>query len=439
MVFLQKWPEHVDHKDPNAIYWTPPGSEDVNMVYVSGPGGQPDMGEHSGFVLFHEYVHYLQAVRSLPGMWLVGSCVSMLQWIEEIRRVLAQTRGRPAREAIFELPTVPAAIALNTFQWHYQEGNQLSVGDIQESEAELISQFVGKNAIRFRYYASGVRLSLVTAHFERLRQTKPGYAGAFLKAEAAFGELTPALFPLLAYFSLSMPLKTLTEDGCVPVAAEVAFDAGIKFLQKNKEFVADHYHYAYDLCRKKDFALDPARDRVHEFGQKVCAAHDWIYSDLATRRIWAQNLRGLNEPVSNRVALVCEKALALEERYGPILFLEPWSPPCSTILLSELPLPFIFTPGRTPSELCLHDAGFWGRDFVDAALFVRSMAGATYRAIGGIVEPTGCPHREICPFAKAALCNDYLPFPATWEECLFPSMFENWFGMDLKSFVPKGA
>jgi hypothetical protein len=142
IVFIDKFPDDFSYRDPKAFYmeaselapkqvvYTRPVLEEVNRVF----------GEQKAFVFHHEYVHYIQALRSIANIWLLGSFVSTLQWAPEVRRVLAEAKGWPSVDTVFNLPDEQSRITMNTLFWFAASGDRLSTADIQESEAELLSE-----------------------------------------------------------------------------------------------------------------------------------------------------------------------------------------------------------------------------------------------------------------------------------------------------------
>jgi hypothetical protein len=446
LLMVEDWPADFSFYDANALIVPSAygaGRDAVHYFQRLVSEGRV-FGEQSAFTFHHEYVHYIQAMRSLANIWLTGSTVAALQWAPDLRSSLAEADGWPATDSEVYVPEGESLIALNTWRW-FNEGDRLTVRNIQESEAELLAQFSGIGSFRFRNYASGVRNSTVTAHFDYLKSRKRGYAEAYLRVEAVLGPLAAAVFPLLSYFAQSMPAERSDSGEYLLVPAEEAFQAALDHLEADADLLASYYHYAYDLHRVEGFALDPARDLVHEFGRKVCESRGWIYNGPELRRRWAKNLAKLGGPFprkmggsfTSKIAQVLLKALDLEARYGPMLFIEVWSPPCTKILLKKLPLPAVVVPQDTedPFVVGVLSSGYWGSEFVHAALLVRALAGATFGILfnGNMGRPP-CPHASECPHASARLCNDHFPYPQSWQVCPFPATFAGWFGVELTSF-----
>lgn len=320
-------------------------------------------GEYKGFVFNHEFLHFLQFIRSPATPFFIHAFTELFNWGLQIN---PQELG----EKDLPIPDKNAWWFWQVILWYYTRPNFLTASDIKESEAEMMSLMYGKNTMRFKKYMLG---NVVAIHFRELAQQHPRYARAYIEAESALRELVSSLFPLLAYFSLSMPLKSednANKNNTEIATPEEAFVGAIECLQNNPEIGHEYYFTAYDLYKYSHIDLNAKNCVVKEFCREVCRYKNWTFNSTGKRKHLIDQLDRIDRPFTDRISKLLKIAVDIESEYGAIIFLEPYNKTCSRIL-KEIPLPPLLIPQNDFKEFRILGSDFWGKDYIQDVQFMK--------------------------------------------------------------------
>lgn len=421
----------LDDRDPWALELPAAGSHSRFFSYLAPLSvwrkrSRPIYGEQSGYLFYHEFIHFLQFLRS----GLLNLTVLLTQEFLSDNENL----DYPRLISLGDTPPDYEPHDIDFWKKYFlinRRNNLMSGRDIMEADAQLLSIFKGRNTMRYRTYSSTEHPA--TIHFRDLHKRQPEYARAFIEAEARLGDVAVSLFPLLAYFSLSLPTHTpVTQIQYIdPVDPEDALRAAVDHLEKNSALIIDYVMYVRRFYEQRSASIEARKDPVHNIGEQICKSNGWHYNGPSERKKIIEELGRRNTPTAAQLSQILSLAVDLEMKYGPSIFMEPYNISALKVL-TTIPMASMVSVGSpVGGKAMFRTSDFWGKPYVMEAGIQKMIMSLVLSLRFGIQEPNYCPVQQGCPYAHINLCSGFHSYSKKWKQCDFPTLCKMVLGMDL--------